>query len=115
MNKILMMALAGLVVGATPVLADNHGEGKKGGADRFAKHDTNGDGSISEAEFLAHAKAKFAAKDTNGDGSISKDEAKAARDKKRAEMKEKHGEKRDDMRKKMHKKMKEKRQDKAAE
>ncbi len=88
MKKLLMLAAAILVFQATPVLADNHGDhgGKKG--KMFEKHDTNGDGMVSEAEFLEHAKKKFAEKDTNGDGSISKEEAKAAKKGKRSKMKE---------------------------
>ena len=89
MKKFLMLTAAGLIFQATPVLAGHHegGEDHKGGM--FAKHDTNGDGVISEAEFLAHAKAKFAQKDTNGDGSISREEAKAAKQSKREKMKDK--------------------------
>ena len=101
MKKLLLLTAAGLIFQVTPVLADNHkgGHGDKG--QMFEKHDTNGDGVISEAEFLEHAKKKFADKDTNGDGSISKDEAKAAKEAKRAkkkEMKEKWKEKRKDRR-----------------
>ncbi len=90
MKKILLLAAAGLIFQVTPVLAEHH-EGD-GGHDRknqmFEKHDTNGDGMISEAEFLEHAKKKFGEKDSNGDGSISKDEAKAAHDAKREKRKE---------------------------
>jgi polyhydroxyalkanoate synthesis regulator phasin len=93
MKKILLMAAAvGFIAQATPVFAEHHeGHGNKGD-EMFAKHDTNGDGKISEAEFLAHMKSKFAEKDTNKDGSISKDEAKAAHEAKREEMKAKRGE-----------------------
>lgn len=95
MKKILLLTAAGLIFQVTPVLADHHGDGPK--KDKmFEMHDTNGDGVISEAEFLAHAKEKFAEKDTNKDGSISKEEARAAHEKmreKRKEMKEKWKEK----------------------
>ncbi len=48
---------------------------------RFADMDTNGDGQVSEAEFIAHAKARagerasemFARLDADGDGSLSRD------------------------------------------
>lgn len=100
MKKILLLTAAGLIFQATPVLAQPHGDGdgSKGKGKMFEMRDTNGDGVISEAEFLAHAKSKFAEKDTNGDGSISKDEAKAAHEAKREKMKEmrdKRQEKRD--------------------
>ena len=90
MKKLLLLGAAVLVFQATPVLADNHkgGHGNKG-AKMFEKHDTNGDGAISEAEFLEHAKAKFSERDTNGDGSITMEEAKAAKEAKRGKMRDK--------------------------
>lgn len=50
-------------------------------AERFAAVDTNGDGSISEAEFIAQAEARaaeraaamFARLDADGDGALSRD------------------------------------------
>jgi hypothetical protein len=109
MKKLLMLTAAGLILQATPVLADHHEDGHKGHGDKrgemFAKHDINGDGVISEAEFLTHAKAKFVKKDTNHDGSISKEEAKTAHAAKR----EKWKEKREGMKDKMHERMKERR------
>ena len=86
MKKILMLSIAALSLGfAAPALADHH-EGKG-----FEKHDTNGDGVVTEAEFLEHAKARFAKMDTDGNGEISAEEAKENR----AEMKEKMKEKRE--------------------
>lgn len=70
--------LAGLLavglMSAPVVFADNHG-GK--GGKMFEKHDTNGDGVISKAEFLTHAEERFAKMDADGNGEISKEEAKA--------------------------------------
>jgi Ca2+-binding EF-hand superfamily protein len=44
-------------------------------ANRFVEHmDTNGDGVVSQDEFLAAAKARFAKIDKNGDGFIDADE-----------------------------------------
>ncbi|MFK7839836.1 MAG: hypothetical protein AB8B83_05840 [Bdellovibrionales bacterium] len=86
MKKILMLAAAIFAFGATPVLADGHGEGGKG--KKFEKHDTNGDGVISKDEFLDHASERFSKMDSNSDGTISKEEAKAGHEKRRAEMKE---------------------------
>ena len=101
MKKLLFLAAAILMLQATPVLAAGHegGEGHKG--KMFEKHDTDGDGKISEAEFLAKAKAKFAEKDTNGDGFITQDEAKAARGEMKEKMKEKRGEMREKMKERM--------------
>ena len=50
-------------------------------ADRFAEVDTNGDGTVSEAEFVAHAQARaaeraaerFSALDADGDGALGPD------------------------------------------
>ena len=95
MKKLLLLTAAGLILQATPVLAEERDGGPKRGDHKggmFAKHDTNGDGSISEAEFLVHAKARFAEKDTNNDGSISQEEAKAAHEARKAKMKEKREE-----------------------
>lgn len=99
MKKILLLVAAGLIFQVTPVLAQPQGDGVVGPDKRgkmFEKHDTNGDGMVSEAEFLEHAKKKFAEKDINGDGSLSQDEAKAAhaeKRKKREALKEKWKEK----------------------
>lgn len=103
MKKILLLTAAGLIFQVTPVLAQPYGDGSgMGGRDgksskMFEKHDADGDGVISESEFLEHAKVKFDERDTDGNGSISKDEARAAHEakrKKRQEMKEKWKEKR---------------------
>ena len=64
------------------------------GAKMFEKHDTNGDGVISKAEFLTHAEERFSKMDVDGDGNVTKDEAKAAKEKMREkwkEMKDKRG------------------------
>lgn len=84
-----MLSAAALILQATPVLAGPHegGEGRKG--EMFKKHDLNGDGKITESEFLEHAKKKFSERDKNNDGAITEDEAKAAYEAKRSEMKEK--------------------------
>lgn len=93
MKKLLLLTAAGLIAVSAPVLADNHGDhsGKGGKGDRgakmFEKQDTNSDGVISEAEFMAKAKEKFSKMDANGDGTVTKEEAKAAHEKKREERK----------------------------
>ncbi len=106
MKKILMLATAAFIFQATPALAEHHEGGDHKGKrhmEKMKKSDSDGNGSISEAEFMAKAKEKFAEKDTNGDGEISQDEAKAAHEAKRSKMKEKRGEmkaKRGEMKKK---------------
>ncbi len=90
MKKLLTLGAFALAFSATPALADHHGGEHKG--DMFAKHDTNGDGVVSEAEFLEHAKERFSKMDTDGNGEVSKEETEAMKAKwkeKRAEMKAK--------------------------
>ena len=55
------------------------GRSKGGGMRMLAKADTNGDKSVTQAEFRAAAEARFAKFDANNDGSISADERKAQR------------------------------------
>lgn len=57
------------------MVADGH-EGKKMCKKKMKKMDTDGDGSVSKDEFMAHAEKKFAHKDKNGDGVITRDEMK---------------------------------------
>ena len=85
MKKLLFLSAAVFALAATPVLADGHGDkGKK-----FEKHDVDGDGVISEDEFVTHAKERFSNMDADGDGKISQEEAKAAHKERRAMMKDK--------------------------
>ena len=79
MRKVLLFGiLAALLVGtATFAVAD----GKSGDCPRksskmFEKKDVNSDGVISKAEFVAHAEKKFAKMDTDGNGSLTKEEVK---------------------------------------
>ena len=60
-------------------------------ADHQAALDENGDGKISEAEFLAEQGKMQAMADADGDGSITKAEAEAAMQAMRKEMMEKRG------------------------
>ena len=57
------------------MVADGH---KKGHVKyhKMKKMDTDGDGTISKDEFMAHAEKKFSKKDANGDGVLSADEMK---------------------------------------
>ena len=107
MKKLLILTAAFMALQSLPVLAED-GDKPMGDKrmEREIKGDTNGDGMISESEFLAKAKDRFSEMDANGDGNIDREEAKKAhkarRDhmsKKRAEMKEKM-----EKRKEMHEK-----------
>ena len=57
------------------MLADSHKKEHKKGH-KMKMMDTDGDGSISKDEFMAHAEKKFAKKDKNGDGILSAEEMK---------------------------------------
>lgn len=88
MKKFLMiatLALAGLPAAAfaqetTPPVPGPAGaaaSGHEGPGKMFKETDTNGDGMMSKAEFMAFHEKRFTEMDTNGDGQISPDEAKA--------------------------------------
>ena len=73
----LAAAFAGTMTGAAAFAGqaaptDQAGPGRGGGM--MARADTNGDGTISRAEFMAQADARFARMDKNGDGQIASDE-----------------------------------------
>lgn len=55
------------------------GRGKGGGMKMLAMADSNGDKAVTKSEFRSAAEARFAKADTNNDGSISADERKAQR------------------------------------
>jgi len=96
MKKLLMLSAVALSFAAMPAMANDHGDkGGKKGAKMFEKHDTNSDGVISKDEFLAHATERFDKMDVDGNGEVSQEEAKAAGEAKRSEMKEKRKAKKD--------------------
>jgi Skp family chaperone for outer membrane proteins len=83
MNKFLMLGVAAVSMAvAAPAMAE--GTMHKGKY-MFSYHDTDSNGVVTKAEFMAKAEEKFAKMDTDGDGSISKAEHEA----KKAEWKEK--------------------------
>lgn len=87
-TKILLSAAA-LALLAFPALATEEGGYRSGGHHpRLEEVDTNGDGLVSEAEFLAKAKERFRRMDSNGDGKISREEHRQGREKMRERMKE---------------------------
>ena len=89
MNKLLLgaIAISALSIGANAALAEKNGDGMhdehKG--KMMERIDTNGDGMISKAEFMAKHEEKFTKMDVNNDGLLSMEEMKEAK----AEMKEK--------------------------
>jgi Ca2+-binding EF-hand superfamily protein len=78
MRKLLLAAaLAGTMIGGAAVAAQSDGQdtGQNGGrGGMMMRADTNGDGMISRAEYMAQADARFARMDKNGDGQLSGDE-----------------------------------------
>lgn len=62
---------------ATPALAQSGGGVDLGMNKLFNEADSNRDGAVTEAEFLAKAKQQFAAGDANKDGKITREEAQA--------------------------------------
>ncbi len=93
--KKLLLSLAVLGLMATPALAEDgeKGSGHGKGGKHHLEMDTDGDGAISKAEFMAVQEKRFSELDANSNGSIEKEEFQAFRDK----MKGKRGEYRDKM------------------
>lgn len=96
MNKLLVVAMATMVLSTSSAFAQmGEGEhGVRGGNSEkriehmFEKNDTDHDGVISKAEFLASAEERFAKMDADGDGKITKEEASAHHQKMHDKMKE---------------------------
>ena len=99
MKKLLALSACALAFTATPAVAGD-GKGRDHHKDKmFEKHDTNGDGVISKAEYMDHVEKRFSDMDADGDGDVTKEEAKAAHEKMREkweERKERYKEKRGD-------------------
>ena len=77
MKKIMMLGAAILAMQALPAFAEGPADGRHGGGGPgkfFERQDTDKDGVVSEAEFLAASKLKFAEMDTDKDGKITKAE-----------------------------------------
>lgn len=106
--KSILVAISSMVIAfvVIPSYAGHHGDSSyqkmKGKhqermAKRLKKIDTDGDGKMSRAEFLAHAEQRFAKMDSDGDGFVTKEEGKAAHKKMRKEhkkfFKDQHSEK----------------------
>jgi len=72
----LVLAALVLALGSGAALAAEEGSKPEGGrpGGHMAKADTDGDGAVSKAEFLAVAEQRFASMDKNGDGKLTPDE-----------------------------------------
>lgn len=68
---LLALALAGTAISGAAVAGQDGAAGRGGGMPRA---DTDNDGAISRAEFMAQSEKRFARLDANGDGEISGDE-----------------------------------------
>ena len=87
------MTAAVLALQAIPALAEEGSKpeaGKKPPMENpmFAEQDTDKNGSVSEAEFLAFGKKKFSEIDADGNGEITKEEAKKHHEARREKFKE---------------------------
>ncbi len=90
-TKILMTtAAAVLMLGAIPAQANHH---EKSFDEKFAMKDTDGNGMISQEEFMNKYSEKFNEMDSDNDDSISKSEAKAYMESEKEEKMEKKFEK----------------------
>lgn len=108
MKKLLLTASALAFLAAGPAMAQGgpsseDGYGAQGGpgngpraaqmqAKMLERMDENGDGEITESDFIARAKDRFESIDTDNDGKVSPEEARAHHKDMRSKMKEKRGE-----------------------
>lgn len=92
------LMLSALLLGAisAPAMAQDTpaGPGPDGhpGMDKMLNADTDGDGNLSKAEFLAVQEKRFGEMDTNSDGKVTRDEMKAHRETMKAKFQEKRKE-----------------------
>lgn len=87
--KKLILASALIFAASTAVQANEHEGGKcawkKGNHSWMDKADTNNDGTLTKAEFMASNEEFFKKLDANNDGSVTKEERSAHHDKMKAE------------------------------
>lgn len=88
-KTMLATAMAALLTmgltAAVPANAANPGQGR--GAKMFDRHDANGDGKITQEEFMARCANRFTMMDLDGNGEVTQQEAREAFDKMRANRK----------------------------
>lgn len=94
-RKFVIGGLAALLLTGPAAWADHH-EGKEGDhgkkSRKFERRDADGNGVITQAEWLAAAEAKFLDLDADGDGSVTKEEWTAGRERMKKRWKEKRSE-----------------------
>lgn len=90
MKKLFMTAaiIGAFALTSNAVLAEHHDEGDEHKGKRMERVDTDGDGSISKAEFIAKHEAMFVKMDKDGNGELSKEEMKNGKKHMRKKMKE---------------------------
>jgi hypothetical protein len=90
MNKLLLTtAMVGaFALTSTAAIAEHHEGGNYKGK-MMERVDTDGDGQVSKAEFMAKHEEMFTKMDTNSDGFVSPEEMKAAKEMKKEKWKEK--------------------------
>lgn len=88
--KIQIISAAALIAVSASAYAENttrpeggHPPQRPSMQERMKEVDSNGDGAISKAEFLAQAEKHFAKMDRNGDGLITEDERGAMQGKRK--------------------------------
>lgn len=86
MSALSLMPWQALAAGDDKAHMDDHGPAR---SEFMKKVDTDNDGMISKAEFMAASEQRFKEMDTNGDGKASKEEWVAHRDKMRQQFREK--------------------------
>lgn len=80
MKYVLGIALLALGLASSAAYAEDAHAEKRSGGGHFQKADTDGDGSVSKAEFMAQAEERFGKMDLNGDGTVTKDEVDAKKE-----------------------------------
>ena len=82
MNKFVLTAAMAAVLGlsATAAMAEHHEGGAHDKGKMMERIDTDGDGVVSKAEFMAKHEEKFTKMDKNSDGNLSKEEMESARE-----------------------------------
>jgi hypothetical protein len=86
MKYLLGIFCLALGLASSAVYAEDKGGRDHGG--HFQKADTDGDGAVSKAEFLAQAEERFGKMDVNGDGLVTKDEVVAKKEEYKKKIKE---------------------------
>ena len=90
MNKYVLTAAMAVALGMTSgmAMAEHHEGGDHKGGKMMERIDTDGDGKISKAEFMAKHEEKFTQMDKNSDGFLTPEEIKEAHESMKEKWKE---------------------------